>query len=288
MGQEDGVNIPSQATSHPRNRLGFGVILRALLGVAVGGGPSLAVAGAVPSDIRDDLARVHAEHGSPLLLVTQDTDVLHDLGRWLQRNDIPYIARRLPDVGTPSYERQIALDRTDLRCGIEVSATWRLESFGDCTPWEDGPQRLHQAVPARQPATPRGEKFETGAAVALGPVMGTGTIVDFSLEARVSRKGAVAFAYSSILVREWGSPALMAGQVRHYFLGDVDRGMYVLAQAGVLSTDLGAVRSPGVAAGLGLKYTTRPGFMMDGYLGAGPGYPVRIHPAAGARVGWAF
>ena len=68
----------------------------------------------------------------------------------------------------------------------------------------------------------------------------------------------------------------------------VDRGLYGLAQLGLLSTNLGMVRSPGIAAGIGVKYTTRHGLVADGYLGAGPGYPVRIHPAVGGRVGWAF
>ena len=56
----------------------------------------------------------------------------------------------------------------------------------------------------------------------------------------------------------------------------------------MLSMESGTVRSPGAAVGLGLKYTTRPGLMADAYAGAGPGWPVRIHPALGARVGWAF
>jgi|GEM_PF-4786158 len=250
--------------------------------------PAVATAARVPSDVEADLARLHARHGSPLLLVSQDADILHDLGRWVARSDHPHLARKLPAVGTQSYERMVALERATLRCGVQVSAAWQLEPFGDCDTWSDGPEALPASMPGRQPSSPRGSDFERGAALAVGPVMGFGTVVDFSAEARVSRKGSAAFTYSAIHVREWGSPALMAAQARRYFLGDVDRGLYGLAQVGMLSTELGTVRSPGAAVGLGIKYTTEPGLMADGYLGAGPGYPVRIHPAVGGRVGWAF
>mgnify|MGYP004205818441 CR=1 FL=1 len=235
-----------------------------------------------------DLERIHTVHGSPLLLASHDPALLDDLGRWMTRSEQPYITRRLPTVGTESYERQVALGRVDLRCGVMIGPTWRLETFGDCTEWVGGPTQLAAAVPRRQPRTPRNQAFERGATVAVGPVMGTGTVVDFSAEARVSRKGSVAFAYTAIQVRSWGSPALLGIQARRYFAGDVDRGIYGLAQLGLLSTEHGAVRSPGVAAGLGLKYTSRAGLAIDGYLGAGPGYPVRIQPAVGARLGWAF
>lgn len=249
---------------------------------------STAGAARVPSDIRADLAKLHTTHGSPILVVSEDPEVLKTLGKWLERGDEPHLARRVPSVGTKSYERQIALQRAELRCGVELSATWRMESFGDCSAWIDGPATVSTAVPSRQPTTERGRDFERGAAIAVGPAMSTGTVVDFSAEARVSRKGSAAFTYSAIHVREWGSPALMAAQARRYFLGDVDRGIYGLAQVGVLSTEHGEVRSPGAAVGLGIKYTTKPGLMADGYLGAGPAYPVRIHPAVGGRVGWAF
>lgn len=242
----------------------------------------------VPADVVTDLEKLHQRHGSPLLLVTQSPDVLDDLNRWVVRADRPYLARRLPTVGTESYERQIALKRVDLRCGVLIGPTWRLEPFGDCSAWTEGPKRVDAAIPRRQPHTPRRERFERGATIAVGPIMGTGTVVDFSAEARVSKKGSAVFTYTAIQVREWGSPALMAAQARRYFLGDVDRGLYGLAQVGLLSTDLGTVRSPGIAAGLGLKYTTAIGFAMDGYLGAGPGYPVQVQPAVGGRLGWAF
>lgn len=263
----------------------------AAFGVGLGGTllfTTPAHAARVPADVVADLKQLHNAHGSPLLLVTQSPDVLADLNRWVVRTDHPYLARRLPTVGTESYERQIALKRVGLRCGVLIGPTWRLEPFGDCSTWAQGPKSVDAAIPRRQPTTPRRERFERGATIAVGPIMGTGTVVDFSAEARVSKKGSAVFTYTAIQVREWGSPALMAVQARRYFLGDVDRGLYGLAQVGLLSTELGTVRSPGIAAGLGLKYTTNIGFTMDGYLGAGPGYPVRVQPAVGGRLGWAF
>ena len=258
--------------------------------------PGVATAARVPPDVRDDLARIHAEHGSPVLLVTADGDVLKTMGRWLVRDQQPHIVRRMPAIGTRSYELQIALDRADLRCGVEVSATWRLERFGDCSSWEGGPVVLSTAVPTKQPATERGRKFERVASIAIGPAMSTGTVVDISAEGRMSRKDSVAFAYTTIQVREWGSPALLAAQARRYVIGDFDRGIYGLAQVGMLSAELGEVRSPGAAVGIGIKYTTKPGLMADAYIGAGPAVPERIHeilpvgihPAVGGRVGWAF
>ena len=256
----------------------------ALLGLL----PGTALAARVPVDIRADISELHSQHGSPLVLLTEDPEVLKTLGKWLEKGELPHIARRMPRIGTRSYERQIALDRFDLRCGIEVDATWHLTPFGTCSPWIDGPSQVSAAVPRSQPTTERRRRFERGAAIAFGPVMSTGTVVDFSAEGRLSPRGSVAAIYSSIQVRDWGNPALMAVQARRYFIGDFDRGLYGLAQVGVLSTQHGTIHSPGIAAGLGLKYTTKPGLMVDGYLGAGPAYPVRIHPAVGGRLGWAF
>ncbi len=261
--------------------------LRQILGIALIW-PTSAAAGRVPSPVQEELARVHRAHGSPLLILAEDPDTTKRIGRWIQATDEPHMVRRVPVVGTRSYERQIALERSGLRCGVEVSAAWTTQTFGDCALWVDGPRSRPPSVPAAQPTTEHARRLERGAAVALGPIMSTGTIVDLSLEARLSSKGSMAFTYSSIQVRNWGSPALLAVQGRRWFWGDVDRGLYALAQAGLLSTDLGTVRSPGAAVGLGLKYTTRPGLLFDGYLGAGPGWPVPIHPAVGARVGWAF
>lgn len=247
-----------------------------------------ALAGRVPEDIRQQLADVHEAHEAPLLLLASEEDVLEDLGRWLERSDLPHVARRLPAMGTLSYEQKVALERAELRCGIQVSATWRLESFGDCASWEDGPRSRPMGVPAAQPQGRRTDDFNRSTSLAISPLMGLGTIVDFSGELRLARRGSVAATVSAVRVREYGSPALMGIQGRRYLIGDFDRGLYGLVQAGVLSMEQGSVRSPGAAVGLGIKYTTRPGLTVDGYAGAGPGWPVRIHPALGARVGWAF
>ena len=89
-----------------------------------------ALAGRVPADVQEELARLHTTHSAPLLLLTSDADILDDLGRWLVRSDTPHVARRLPAMGTLSYEQQIALDRVELRCGVLVSPSWQLEPFG--------------------------------------------------------------------------------------------------------------------------------------------------------------
>lgn len=278
--------MPPRLRTHRGSLLAAALLLASALPAIVS---APAAAGRVPPDVQEDLAQLQAAHGSPVLVVTQHPDVLDELGRWLKRApDALFLSRRLPSVGTLSYERSIVLERTQLRCGVEVGPTWRLEPFGDCGAWTDGPTELSPVVPRQQPTSPRGSDFERGAALAVGPATGLGTVIDLSVEARTSRKGSAAFTYTAVQVREWGSPALMAGQARRYFLGDVDRGVYGPAQVGVLSTELGTVRSPGAAVGLGLKYTTQPGLMADAYLGAGPAWPVRIHPAVGGRVGWAF
>ena len=245
-------------------------------------------AGKVPTDIQEQLAEVHKTHSAPLLIVTLDSDVLDDLGKWLTRDGAPHVVRKLPAMGTLSYEVQIALDRVELRCGVMIDALWHVEELGDCTLWSDGPSSLHASVPAAQPTTARSYALDRGASLAISPAMGLGTVVDFSGELRASRRGSVAATVTAVQVRELGSPALMGVQGRHYFWGDFDRGMYGLVQVGILSMESGTVRSPGAAVGLGLKYTTKPGLMADVYAGAGPGWPVRIHPALGTRVGWSF
>ncbi len=263
------------------------MFLPALLAMA-SGLSSLAWAGRVPTDIQEELGEVYEAHSAPLLLMSMDRDILDDLGKWLARTDAPHVARTLPALGTLSYEQQIALKRVGLRCGVMVDARWHLHPFGDCAEWSEGPERLHASVPSAQPTTPRGYALDRGASLAFSPAMGLGTVVDFSGELRTSRRGSIAATVTAVQVRELGSPALLGVQGRRYLWGDFDRGLYGLAQLGMLSMEGGAVRSPGAAVGIGVKYTTRPGLMADAYVGAGPGWPVRIHPALGARVGWSF
>lgn len=261
-------------------------LVAALLALA-----TTAQAARVPVDVAEQLEAVGRKHGAEVLIVSQSADVVRVLGKHAERRSDNLVVRRLPSLGTGSYERQIALQRVGLRCGVELDHAFHAEVFGDCSAWDDAPT-LHAAVPRSQPERKRSETFETGAVVALGPITATGRAFDFSSEMRTSRKVSAVATVTSIRVPELGNPALAAIQARHYTLGDFDRGLYGFAQGGLLSVEDGTVRSLGAAVGLGLKLTARSGLTGDVYAGAGPGGETeffgRIHPAAGARVGWAF
>ncbi len=273
-----------QRNGPPRIR----IMLRFALALTTFAFVSSAHARSVPHDVREDIAAIQGQHAAPLLLLSDVPEVVDALGHWIERTDQPHQARRLPKSGTRSYERIIALERAQLRCGIEVSASWRLEPFGDCTAWTDGPSARGASVPGAQPESERGTKFERTVVLAVNPVIVTGNMVDVAVETRLGRRESLAVSLTSIPLEELGNPAQFAVQGRGYFWGDVDRGMYGLVQADWLSMDNAAVQSIGVAGGLGIKLTLPMGLVLDGHAGLGPGYPYLLHPALASRVGWAF
>lgn len=261
------------------------------------GGSAHARAG-LDATLAQDLARLQAVHGGTVLVLSADVPTLRGLARRVEREGANFALRSLsPTTPHPIRTAELALGKLGLRCAaiVDPDAESRLVLAGSCGP--DSAVQLSETVP-RVTAGGRGDRIESDATLSVSPALVSGKVADLSLEVRQGRKAGVQVSATRAEPIPDLNIVMMGIQVRRYWIGDFDNGLYGLAQFGGIHADgpvseatLGIARegtSPMLGAGLGLKLSLPGGLTADGHLGLAAQTLAPVAPLAGMRLGWSW